>query len=123
MYLLPDSKNTLTVEAEQKPSINSVNKDMLISVNKKERETNENNNVLEEPGNEISSNNDHLNQIGIPPSFEKHDNGMIVIFVGVFGYKSQIYCLQKLIAGNKLLLMRSNMHGRGINGLHGDMII
>lgn len=75
LYLLPESKNNLTVETvEEKSVISSINKDILN--NKKDRETvNENSNVLEEPGNEISMNNDNLNQIGIPPNFEKRDNG------------------------------------------------
>lgn len=74
LYLLPEDKSSLVVEAEQKPVINSVNKDILSSPNQKRKDINENN-VLEEPGNEISANNDHFNQIGIPPNFDKHDNG------------------------------------------------
>lgn len=84
LYLLPEGKDSLIVDVEQKPIVNIVNKGIL---NKgiKHKETkeiieNNNNNVLEEPGNEIGMNSDHLNQIGIPPNFERHiNNGMFLI--------------------------------------------
>lgn len=69
--MLPENSNSLTIETQQKPHANSINKEILNNGgNKKEKES-----VLEEPGNEIGMNSDHLNQIGIPPSYEKqHDN-------------------------------------------------
>lgn len=50
---------------------------MLNSARKEEVEETNENHVLEEPGNEIAMNSDHLNQIVIPPSFEKQDNGIV----------------------------------------------
>lgn len=76
LYFLPGSDNDILIEADRL-TLNNVNKDILNPVRKEDlnivEEGNENH-VLEEPGNEIS-NNDHLNQIGIPPSFEKNENG------------------------------------------------
>lgn len=75
---MPESKDSIIVEAE-KPAVNNVNKEILNNSGKEgivnAEETNENQ-VLEEPGNEQNGiNNEHLNQIGIPPRLEKHNNG------------------------------------------------
>lgn len=86
LYFLPETKDNVIVDADRS-LVNNVSKHVLNNEKKQEanaEETNENH-VLEEPGNELGANGD-LNQIGIPPSFDKHDNGVLLsLFCIVFG--------------------------------------
>lgn len=86
MYFIPDSSDNAVVDVEQ-ASVNTVNKGILNN-DRKVYETLENedeneNHVLEEPVDDPVVNNEHVDQIMGPPSFERLINGLAISFTSL----------------------------------------